>query len=128
MSASTVSCSANLTDSLTVCVCLTSLPPPTPTPHPHPHHPQALGQQPYTAESQLEAFGGAGPSAASRSAAGAMSAALGPTTASFAVHTLGKMHGMGAGKAWVSAGGVGGASREWAVGQDVGVEGMGRGG
>jgi hypothetical protein len=64
-----------------------------------------VGQQPYTAESQLEAFGGAGPGAASKAAAAAMAAQLGHTTTAFAVSTLGKMHGMGGNKAWVSFGG-----------------------
>jgi hypothetical protein len=60
-----------------------------------------LGQQPYSSENQLEATGGAGPSQAIKSAAGAMAADLGPNTCSFAVNTLGKMHGMGGNKAWV---------------------------
>jgi hypothetical protein len=71
------------------------LPPPPPSV-------QAIGQQPYTAESQLEAFGGAGPGAASKAAGVAMAEQLGPTTTAFAVHTLGKMHGMRGHKAWVS--------------------------
>jgi hypothetical protein len=64
---------------------------------------QVLGQQPYSSENQLEACGGAGPSQASKSAAAAMAGDLGPNTRSFAVNTLGKMHGMGGNKAWVSA-------------------------
>lgn len=62
---------------------------------------QVLGQQPYSSENQLEACGGAGPSQASKSAGAAMAGELGPTTCSFAVNTLGKMHGMGGNKAWV---------------------------
>jgi hypothetical protein len=72
-------------------------------PPPPPLLPQAIGQQPYTAESQLEAFGGGGPGAASKAAGAAMAEQLGHTTTAFAVHTLGKMHGMGGHKAWVSA-------------------------
>ena len=63
---------------------------------------QALGDQPYAAESALEAMCGGGPGQASKAAAGAMRDALGPTTSAFAVNTLGRMHGMGGAKAWVS--------------------------
>lgn len=63
---------------------------------------QVLGQQPYSVENQLEACGGAGPGAASKAAAANMTADLGPATCEFAVNTLGKMHGMGGNKAWVS--------------------------
>ncbi|WIA12032.1 hypothetical protein OEZ85_012112 [Tetradesmus obliquus] len=64
---------------------------------------RVLGQQPYSSENQLEACGGAGPSQASKSAGAAMAGELGPTTCSFAVNTLGKMHGMGGNKAWAVA-------------------------
>jgi hypothetical protein len=65
---------------------------------------QALGQQPYAVESQLEAAGaGGGPGVASRGAASAMTADLGRVTSTFAVNTLGRLHGMGGTKAWVSA-------------------------
>jgi hypothetical protein len=54
-------------------------------------------------ESQLEACGSAGPGAASKAAAAKMREDLGPDRSSFAVNTLGKVHGMGGNKAWVSS-------------------------
>lgn len=64
---------------------------------------QALAQQPYAGDSQLEVAAGLGPGTASKAAASAMREDLGPETCQFAVGTLGKMSGMGATKAWVRA-------------------------